>query len=965
MTRGAMEHTYINRPELLAIARSGFAERASRPVHVVVLGAGIAGLVAATELRQAGHKVTILEAQQRVGGRIRTLRAPFSNGQYAEAGAMRIPSKHRLVTSYIERYGLRMRPFAASNPRGWSYFNKHKCRLESALTNPKLFAFQLAAREQHKPFPELWGEVIDPIAADLANDSVATMARLHEQLQGVSLRDFLASLGWSDGAISMYGLFAGFETLLYASAFEFVREFVAGLRDDMVTIVGGMDQLPNAFLRDVGDRVQYGSVVTALDQDDDGVQVHVRGVGGKRVFRGDYAICTLPFSVLRHIEIEKAFSWQKQRAIRNLHYEGATKIFFECRERFWETRDGIYGGASVSDLAIRNTYYPEHGRDTGRGVLLGSYSHGQDAHRWGSLPAHERLVQALENIAAIHPEAPDLVDSGASVVWDQDEFAGGAYAFFQPHQEAQLHEHIVAPEGRYFFAGEHASLQHRWVQGAVESALVAARAIHGRTTQVCEVVRADGPAASSLEERLSEDLEERQSYAKDFGGVVHDVPACVLRPRSIEEVAEAVRYARARGLHVAARGVGHSAGGQSQVRDGLVIDMTSLDRLHYIDPARRHFVADAGIRWQQLMDVLVPLGWTPPVVTDWLHLTLGGTIIAGGVGAQSFKRGIQAGLIEELTIVTGTGEIITCSATENPDVFDASRGGLGQFGIIVRARMRIERAPREVTLDHLVYDDLESFVADVERLMASPSVDGLLAHAVGNTLELISHSTGVDLRASGLKESPSSNRWVYDLEVTRYHGLDPDEPGSLPADLRHVPALSHRQTWSFHDFIQRIPPIVERDQRKGAAPHPELALFVPHAQAASFIHAVLSETEVDDMGGGPVLIIPLAAATIDAPFFRIPDGERCWLFGLLRAADTPAKLARLSETNVRIYHDAIAIGSTRYPCDGVPAPGNREGWVAHYGPIWDRALALKDRLDPQRILAPKLGIFQSPVSTDG
>jgi cytokinin dehydrogenase len=179
-----------------------------------------------------------------------------------------------------------------------------------------------------------------------------------------------------------------------------------------------------------------------------------------------------------------------------------------------------------------------------------------------------------------------------------------------------------------------------------------------------------------------------------------------------------------------------------------------------------------------------------------------------------------------------------------------------------------------------------------------------------------------------------------------------------------VAALSHRQTWSFHDFIQRIPPIVERDQREGTAPHPELALFLPHSRAASFIHAVMNETEVDDMGGGTVLMIPLAAAAIDAPFFRIPDGERCWLFGLLRAASTPEKLARLSETNVRLYHEAVAIGSTRYPCDGVPAPSTHEGWAAHYGPLWDRALALKDRLDPHRILAPKLGIFQAAESTD-
>ena len=276
----------------------------------------------------------------------------------------------------------------------------------------------------------------------------------------------------------MYGLYAGFETLLHASAIEFIREFVAELRQATYAIAGGMDQLPLALAKELGSSIHYGRVVTALDQDAQEAIVYTRGIGGEEVFKADYVICTLPLSVLRHIEVLKPFSRHKQRAIRNIHYEAAAKIFFEFRERFWEQRDGIYGGSSVTDLAIRNIYYPEQGRESGRGVLLASYSHGQDAHRWGALPEHERLIQALENVAEIHPEANDLVERGTSVIWSHDEYAGGAYAFFQPHQEKELHEHIVAPEGRYFFAGEHASLHHRWLQGAVESGLRAAVDIH-------------------------------------------------------------------------------------------------------------------------------------------------------------------------------------------------------------------------------------------------------------------------------------------------------------------------------------------------------------------------------------------------------------------------------------------------------------------------------------------------------
>jgi monoamine oxidase len=950
-----LDTTYVNPPELLSVARDGLPSKSHAPAHVIVLGAGIAGLVAACELKRAGHRVTVLEAQHRVGGRVLTLRAPFSAGQWGEAGAMRIPVKHKLVMAYVERYGLRVRPFCSSNPMGWSLFRKHRRRLGDTLRESHRLGFDLAGRELTQPFPEIWSMIVDPISEALDRSGPEALAELRARLQSVSLRDFLRGEGWSDGAIEMYGLFAGFETLLYASAFEFLREFVAKLREQTVAIDGGMDLLPQAFLPELAGDIQYGALVASLDQDERGVAVRVRGLGGARVVHGDYAICTLPFSVLRHVEVDRPFSWQKQRAIRNIHYESATKIFFECRERFWETRDGIYGGASVTDLAIRNTYYPEHGRASGRGVLLASYSHGQDALRWGALPPHERHLQALENLGELHPEAPSHVEAAASTVWSHDEFAGGAYAFFQPHQEAQLHDHVIAPEGRYHFAGEHASLQHRWLQGGVESALRAAREVHARTLREPVTLRSENPMRSPA---FIESEEARVAVARDFGGVVRDVPAHLVRPRSIEEVAEAVRWARARGLKVAARGVGHSAGGQSQARDGLVLDMTGLDQVHHVDLGAGRFVADAGVTWQRILDVLLPLGLVPDVVTDWLHLTLGGTIIAGGVGAQSFKRGIQADLIEEMTVVTGEGEVVTCSATQHADLFDATRAGLGQYGIIVRATMRLGRAPRRVTLDHLVYDDLDAFAGDVERLMECPSVDGLLAHAVGNTLELIAHSTGVDARTRGLGESPAQGRWVYDLEVLRYHDETTDAPGPLPDGLRAIAALSHAQPWDYNAFLSRVPPIVERDQREGAAPHPELALFIPHTRLARFLGEVMAETAIDDMGGGPILIIPLARGRITAPFFRIPDEPRCWLVGFLRAAKTPERVAALTRVNVDLYHRAVAVGGRRYPCDGVPAPVDGAGWAQHFGDAWTRALAAKKRFDPDRLLAPALGIFR-------
>lgn len=452
---------------------------ARHPARVVVIGAGMAGLVAADALIRGGHEVVVLEARRRVGGRVHTLREPFSSGLFGEAGAMRIPTGHHLTLEYVKRAGLPVEPFLMENPRGWCVFHGRRHRIAEAREEPEILGFELKANERNVKLSQLWGQTVDRYRAMLEEDPTNGWHWVTTKLESCSLRDMLIENGWSDDAIEMFGMFAGFETLLYGAALEFVREALLGLKDETVFLPGGMDGLPKSLLSTVGPCIRYGSEVTSFDQSPDGVTVNLRTLGGPTSVQADYGIVTLPFSVLRHLEWNHPLSREKQRAVRNLHYEAAVKIFFEARERFWE-HDGIVGGSSITDLAVRSLYYPQHGAETGRGVFIASYSHGQDAHRWGALSESERLRQAMENVAVVHPEAPALIELGASKVWMQDPFAGGAYAFFQAHQERSLHHDIVRPEGRYHFAGEHASLTHRWIQGAIESGLRAALEIHER-----------------------------------------------------------------------------------------------------------------------------------------------------------------------------------------------------------------------------------------------------------------------------------------------------------------------------------------------------------------------------------------------------------------------------------------------------------------------------------------------------
>ncbi|MFZ6020749.1 MAG: flavin monoamine oxidase family protein [Chloroflexota bacterium] len=447
--------------------------KTSQSRKILIAGAGVAGLVAGSELKRAGYEVQIIEAQQRVGGRILTLRHPFSDGLFAEAGAMRIPTNHLLTLAYINKFGLKTIPFINHNPSAYIFINGKKIRMGEAEQTTEFFGYKLTDAEKQKSAEQLWLEAIQPFIRKVEKEGNSAWDSIVREYDEYSVREFLEIKGWSEAAIERFGLLFNQEAIMNSSFLELLREEVGQYYREMVTIEAGMDQLPNAFLADLRENIWYGQKITAIEQNDASVTFHIRSISGKHTLTGDYAIITLPFPVLRHIEIIPAFSPAKQRAIRQLHYDASAKIFLQFRRRFWE-EEGIVGGGTVTDLAIRNMYYPQQPNPTGRGVLLASYTWGEDAQRWGSLPPDERLRQALENVTAIHPRAQDEFEVGHSYMWHDDEFAGGAFALFDPGQQTLLYDHIRNPEGRIFLAGEHTSLYHAWIQGAIESGLRAA-----------------------------------------------------------------------------------------------------------------------------------------------------------------------------------------------------------------------------------------------------------------------------------------------------------------------------------------------------------------------------------------------------------------------------------------------------------------------------------------------------------
>jgi FAD/FMN-containing dehydrogenase len=219
-----------------------------------------------------------------------------------------------------------------------------------------------------------------------------------------------------------------------------------------------------------------------------------------------------------------------------------------------------------------------------------------------------------------------------------------------------------------------------------------------------------------LDGELRFDEGSRAAAADDFGHIVRKTPQGVLRPESAQDVATTIRWAGERGYQIAAQGQRHSVYGRAQVGNGIAIDMTRLRTIHRVQQDR--VVVDAGAKWSEVLAATLPQGLTPPVLTDYLELSVGGTLVVGGVGGTTSRYGVQSDNVIELDVVTGKGQKVACSPHSNADLFDAVRAGLGQVAVITRATLKLIPAPEQVRRFLLIYPDLKTMLKD-ERLLAA------------------------------------------------------------------------------------------------------------------------------------------------------------------------------------------------------------------------------------------------------
>ncbi len=478
------------------------AQRWGEGMRVVVLGAGIAGLVAALELHRAGCTVTVLEAQERPGGRCVTLRrgdvveeddgtrqevgwddAPHL---YFNPGPARIPHHHQALLRLCRTLGVAMEPLVNENSAALvqsdAAFGGAPVALRRVQADVRGLVAELAAKALTR------GALDRPVSAE-------DLERLRGMLRFFGALD--RDLGYRGGSRAGYAEPPGAgdrpgravapldaEALLRSGVWQ-AAAFSEGVQyaATMLQPVGGMDAIPRALAAALPEgAIVLGAEATRLRRrGEGGARVEWRGrrSGEVRAVEAEAVVVTLPAPVLARLDTD--FAAERKAALAALRYAPAAKLAFQCDRRFWEEDAAIYGGISWTAGEIGQVWYPSHGFHSAKGVLVGAYIWGGPAgERFAARRPTERAAEAVADGERLHPGYGREVAMPVSVAWSRMPFARGAWGEWEEDQRRTLYPLLCAPEGPYHFAGEHLSWLPGWQEGSVLSAQAAVAAIAAR-----------------------------------------------------------------------------------------------------------------------------------------------------------------------------------------------------------------------------------------------------------------------------------------------------------------------------------------------------------------------------------------------------------------------------------------------------------------------------------------------------
>ena len=479
---------------------------APKGATVLILGAGLAGMTSAFELRKAGYKVKILEYQNRPGGRNWSLyggdtytelggftqNIAFDKDLYLNPGPWRIPYHHYAILHYCKLLGVQLEPFIQIN------YNAYVHSTKAFGGKPQRY------RHVQADFQGYIAELLSKSTRQTALDQAVTKEDQQILLEALrqwgaldknyeykigepssDRRGFEVDPGGGTTSMPTPSQPIGLQELLHSGLW---RTIGAGsgyeTQQSLFQPVGGMGMIGKAFGQELGEVIEYNAKVIDIKQDAKGVTVTYQDTkmgGPPRQAKADWCICTIPASVLSQIPITVGPAMKS--AIDHLSYASSVKVGLQFKRRFWEEDDNIYGGISYTDQPNSTIGYPSHGYfGRGKGVLLGAYAFGPRAFEYTSMPPEERIKKSLEYGSKLHPQYLQEFETGASVAWHRVPWTLGCAGAWTEELRAQHYDAMCALDGRIVLAGEHVSRIPAWQEGAVLSALDAIRRLHQRAT---------------------------------------------------------------------------------------------------------------------------------------------------------------------------------------------------------------------------------------------------------------------------------------------------------------------------------------------------------------------------------------------------------------------------------------------------------------------------------------------------
>jgi monoamine oxidase len=437
--------------------------------RIVVLGGGLSGLCAAYNLRASGAEVVVLEAAGVVGGRVKTVRRPFINGGYAEAGAVRIMDGHAFTMKYVKQFGLETELVELPDGNKLWYLDQKRF-----LTPPagELWPVEGMSDAERKDPLGAVDRYLAPAFSDIGDVHDPRWPRAYPgavELDRFRFREYLRRQGASEAWIRFFGALEG--NLFDANTAQLIGMLKADHSTRTFGLRGGNDQLPKAFAATLGGRVQVGASVVRVENGPSAVTVtYLDRTGRRQQLSCDYCVCTIPFPALRRVKLH-GFDDEKMRAIAEYQMVPISRVYLQTRSRFWE--DDRLGRLSGLRLIGTDTkaerIWNTSGIQPAKEGMLQAYLFGANAEALRALPEDHRTEAIITEMETFLPGVSDQVVASYVKIWSEDPLAGGAVAFAKPGQMWWILDAARRPAGRTHFAGEHTVARIAWMNGALES----------------------------------------------------------------------------------------------------------------------------------------------------------------------------------------------------------------------------------------------------------------------------------------------------------------------------------------------------------------------------------------------------------------------------------------------------------------------------------------------------------------